>query len=137
MFNFAAYLGALYHRDSISLSILGAFIAYFGIFAPGLMMMTILVPIWEYVRGRKAFKNVFDSVNASAIGLIYAAVYSLCLKAIVINGIGESIFNHPFFINVAIAAFVLNGFLNVSSPFVIFLGGLAGSLLFYTIVSGM
>lgn len=135
MFNFAAFLGALSLRNSVGESILGAFLAYLGIFMPGLLLQSALIPVWNKYRKYNFVKIFFAGVNASAVGLIYASVYILCLRAIVGKApTAIAIISYPIFVIIASATFVGVGFLKVPAPIVIFLGGLAGLASFYSTI---
>jgi chromate transport protein ChrA len=122
MFNFSAYLGALAMRETASSSIFGALLAYAGIFAPGLVLQTALLPIWDKYRKLEKIRVVLSGVISSAVGLIYAALFILIKKAV--NG--TSLLESPAFTIIASSSFVLCGWLKVPMPVVIALGGIAG-----------
>ena len=63
LFNFSAYLGAVYQR------IPGALIAYCGLFGPGVILIFAVVPFWARLRHVMAFKAVLKGLNATAIGV--------------------------------------------------------------------
>lgn len=59
MFNFAAFLGALSMRNSWGLSIIGATMAYLGIFLPGLALKSGVLPFWKVYRQKPWIKSCF------------------------------------------------------------------------------
>ncbi|OWZ20282.1 Chromate Ion Transporter [Phytophthora megakarya] len=59
LFNISAYLGAL------TFGIPGAFIAAFGLFGPGIILLFGLLPLWERVRDNKSLKIFLSGVNAN------------------------------------------------------------------------
>lgn len=76
LFNFSSYLGAAY------LGIKGAFIAWLGLFGPGVTLILAFLPFWARVRQVAWFKCFLTGVNAAAIGLIIAATAQLWETAV-------------------------------------------------------
>ena len=76
LFNFSAYLGAVYQ------GVPGALMAFLGLFGPGIILIFAAVPFWARIRSNVVFKNVLRGVNASAIGLVGAACVTLWESAI-------------------------------------------------------
>ena len=76
LFNFSAYLGAVYQ------GVPGALTAFIGLFGPGIILIFAAVPFWARIRNNVAFKNILQGVNASAIGLVGAACVTLWVSAI-------------------------------------------------------
>jgi chromate transporter len=76
LFNFSAYLGAVYQ------GVPGALVAFVGIFGPGIILIFAAVPFWARLRHNTTFKSVLRGVNASAIGLVGAACITLWESAI-------------------------------------------------------
>ena len=77
LFNFSAYLGAVYQ------GVPGALIAYCGLFAPGVILIFGMVPFWARLRHNDTFKALLKGLNATAIGLVGAACVILWEAAIV------------------------------------------------------
>jgi chromate transport protein ChrA len=76
---------------------------------------------------------VFKGVNASAVGLVFAAVYLLSQKAIVATSGSPgqsplSITFSAYYTSIAIFSFSASGFLDVPAPLSILLGGIFGIL---------
>lgn len=110
LFNFSAYLGAVYKR------VPGALIAYCGLFGPGVILIFGMVPFWARLRHLKAFKATLHGVNATAIGLVGAACVILWESAI------ESAADAMVFC----FALTLAVYFNVQAPIVVILGGIMG-----------
>jgi chromate transport protein ChrA len=75
-FNFAVYLGML---AVPSAPVLGAFLGFLGIFSPGITLKLALLPLYKSWRSHEVAKSVLRGLNASAVGLIYTAVWQLFL----------------------------------------------------------
>eukprot|EP00924_Labyrinthula_sp_SR-Ha-C_P016003 snap_masked-scaffold_4-processed-gene-16.25-mRNA-1 protein AED:0.03 eAED:0.05 QI:0/-1/0/1/-1/1/1/0/505 len=76
LFNFSSYLGAIYE------GLTGAFIAWAGLFGPGLLLILAFLPFWMKVRKVPWFKCFLAGVNAAAIGLVVAATAQLWEAAV-------------------------------------------------------
>mmetsp|Transcript_8499 Transcript_8499/g.10205 ORF Transcript_8499/g.10205 Transcript_8499/m.10205 type:complete len:314 (+) Transcript_8499:3-944(+) len=76
LFNFSSFLGAIY------LGIEGAFVAWAGLFGPGLILVLAFLPFWMKVRQIAWFKCFLAGVNAAAIGLVIAATAQLWEAAV-------------------------------------------------------
>ena len=76
MFSFSAYLGAAYW------GVPGALIAFVGLFLPGILIIYAVLPFWEKVRTRPMVSTTLVGVNATAIGLVVAAVFLLWERAV-------------------------------------------------------
>ncbi|KAJ3129030.1 hypothetical protein HK098_002882 [Nowakowskiella sp. JEL0407] len=121
MFNFAAYCGILALRNT-PLTYLSAFFAWIGLFAPGVILQTGVLPIWFKYRTLNVAVTVFKGVNAAAAGLLFAAVYLLSKSAID----DQNIVNYPGFLAISCAVFVICGFLGLPAPIAVLLGGVLG-----------
>ena len=113
LFNFAAYLGAVYQ------GVPGALVAYIGLFGPGVILIFAMVPFWARLRHVPWFKAVLKGVNATAIGLVGAACIILW-EAAVNDAADAMVFS--------LAAFLAVVF-NVQAPLVILAGGVLGGIL--------
>lgn len=76
LFNFSSYLGASF------LGLPGAFVAWAGLFGPGLLLILAFLPFWLKVRRIPWFKCFLAGVNAAAIGLLIAATAQLWEAAV-------------------------------------------------------
>eukprot|EP00934_Nitzschia_sp_Nitz4_P004844 Nitzschia sp. Nitz4//scaffold28_size193895//89419//91122//NITZ4_001655-RA/size193895-augustus-gene-0.308-mRNA-1//-1//CDS//3329545952//4834//frame0 len=113
LFNFSAYLGAVYK------GVPGALVAYIGLFGPGVILIFGLVPFWARLRHYKAFKAILKGVNATAIGLVGAACVILWESAV-------STASDAMIFCVALTMAVVFG---VQAPFVVLAGGVMGAIL--------
>jgi chromate transporter len=73
LFTFAAYLGAsigipTHHAALYSLA------ALIGIFLPGLLLITAILPFWSILRTRPALRSALRGINASVVGVLFAAL---------------------------------------------------------------
>ncbi|ORY53868.1 hypothetical protein BCR33DRAFT_845086 [Rhizoclosmatium globosum] len=84
-YNFAAYCGALSFRESGWSATLGAFMAWIGIFLPGLLIKAGVLPIWRNYRELPVLRSIFKGLNSVAVGLIFAAIFILWNKAIALK----------------------------------------------------
>lgn len=126
-FNFAPYLGALAFRGPNGQGLAGAFLAYLGIFLPGLLLKNAVVPFWQWLRDKPFMKKVFRGVNACAVGLVYAAIWLLWIQ---ISGTVSAGTNphDGYHLVVAAISFVAAAYLKVPTPVVIVIGGVLGVL---------
>lgn len=113
LFNFSSYLGAVYK------GIPGAFVAYCGLFGPGVILIFGMVPFWARLRHVKWFKVVLHGVNATAIGLVGAACVILWEEAVTDSA--DAI--------VFCLAGTLAVVFNVQAPIVVIAGGILGAIL--------
>ncbi|KAI9202885.1 chromate transporter-domain-containing protein [Polychytrium aggregatum] len=132
-FNFSAFLGGLALRSlgiGVSGSIIGSFLAFFGIFLPGLLLMSALIPLWTQFRRRTYIQVILGGMSASAVGLVFAAVYLLWSKAITDgqSGTALSISQFPLYVTVVGFAFLGVGFLKMPSYSAVLVGALTGVL---------
>ncbi len=75
LFTYSAYLGAVARLPPGG--ILGAVIALFGIFIPGILILLGMLPFWEALRRRVWAQALMRGVNAAVVGVLGAALYSL------------------------------------------------------------
>lgn len=113
LFNFSAYLGAVYK------GVPGALVAYVGLFGPGVILIFAMVPFWARLRHNDTFKAILKGVNATAIGLVGAACITLWESAIT-TAADAMVFSIAFTMTVAF---------NVGAPYCILTGGIVGAIL--------
>ncbi len=141
-FNFGAYCGGLAMRYSVGALIAGCFIAEFGMFVPGLLLMAGLIPLWQKYRTNPHISRVLRGVNAAAAGLVFAVTYNLYEHAYT-DPMGDgssragSMGAHPLLVLIAAISFIFSGILThqIPAPLLIIVGGLVG--LFMWIGAGM
>ena len=113
LFNFAAYLGAVYQ------GVPGALVAFLGIFGPGVILIFAVVPFWARIRHVRWFKATLKGVNATAIGLVGAACVTLW-EAAITDAADAMVFSAAGFLAVVF---------DVTAPFVVLAGGVIGAIL--------
>jgi chromate transporter len=113
LFNFSAYLGAVYQ------GVPGALVAWFGLFGPGVILIFAVVPFWAKLRRYKAFKATLKGVNATAIGLVMAACVILWETAV--HSAADAM--------VFCFAGTLAVHFGIQAPIVVIAGGIMGALL--------
>jgi chromate transporter len=113
LFNFAAYLGAVYQ------GVPGALVAFMGIFGPGIILIFAVVPFWARIRHVRWFKATLKGVNATAIGLVGAACVTLW-EAAITDAADAMVFSAAGFLAVVF---------DVTAPFVVLAGGVIGAIL--------
>lgn len=86
LFTFAAYLGAL--ADGGPGGIPGAAIATVGIFLPGFLLLTGVLPFWNALRRRWWAEPSLRGANAAVVGILAAALYTPVFTT-AITGVSE------------------------------------------------
>ncbi|KAL8688699.1 MAG: hypothetical protein Q9218_005457 [Villophora microphyllina] len=137
-FNFAVYLGALAVKNTGVSSFFGAVVAFLGIFAPGILVMIGFLGLWRRLAEKKWFLAILRGVNASAVGLVFTAVYKLWQIGLVgAEGMGTAasedrggmpLGGDPWLVFITAGAFVGGNWFKISAPVAILLGGTAGVL---------
>ncbi|GAB7366310.1 hypothetical protein MBLNU230_g8110t1 [Neophaeotheca triangularis] len=135
-FNFAVYLGSLAMAGSSYPSVVGAVLAYVAIFAPGLWLHTGFMGIWSTVRRIQAVKAGLRGVHATAVGLVFGAVYRLFEIGYLDADVqaGGSLSRDPWWVVVVATSFVGGKHFGLSPPLAIVLGAVAG-LVWYGVVT--
>jgi chromate transporter len=113
LFNFSAYLGAVYQ------GVPGAFVAFLGLFGPGIILIFAMVPFWARLRHNATFKAILTGVNAAAIGLVGAACVILWESAVT-TAADAMVFS---------IALTMDVVFNLSAPLCILAGGIVGAIL--------
>ncbi|MGD0832047.1 MAG: chromate efflux transporter [Terracidiphilus sp.] len=72
LFAFSAYLGAAV-RPSPSPPLYGL-MSLLGLFAPGLLAVTAVLPFWSELRGSRIMQAALRGINASVVGILAAAL---------------------------------------------------------------
>lgn len=127
-FNFAVFLGALTLSSTFASSLLGAVIAFIGIFAPGMILAVGVQSLWRVLRSKPTVVATLRGVNAAAVGLVFTAVYRLWEIGWLTeeSTSGRSLGGDPWWVVVAAATFCGVRWLAVPAPVGIILGGVAG-----------
>merc|ERR1740121_175807 len=87
LFNFAAFLGAAIGKNELGgvmgptlAGIFGSAVCWVGLFLPGVMLIFGVLPFWASFRNNQLYKDMLPGLNASAVGLVFAAALELFLK---------------------------------------------------------
>ncbi|KAL6907009.1 chromate transporter domain-containing protein [Trichoderma evansii] len=136
-FNFAVYLGGLAAINGGQPAILGAFIAYIGIFLPGMVLVHGTMGVWKVLRSKPWVKSGFRGVNAGAVGLIYTAVYRIWQVGYIDVGFqsGKSLGDDPWWVVVAASTYVGGRYFGLSAPLAILLGAVLGLVRYGVVMS--
>ena len=73
MFSVAAYLRA--RVPGVDSSVIGASLALFAIFLPGMLLVSAVLPLWQVLSRHAAAARAIAGVNAAVVGLLGAALY--------------------------------------------------------------
>jgi len=80
LFNLSAYIGALAARRAGVNVLAGISAAWFGLFGPGVMLIYGVLPFWGAFRKQPVYRRALPGLNASAVGLVVAAVFQMSFK---------------------------------------------------------
>lgn len=127
-FNFAVYLGALALQHSQFSTTLGAFLGYLGIFLPGVALAVAVQGFWRALRTRKWVVDLLRGVNATAVGLVFTAVYRLWGIGYLTpqSSTGQSLGIEPWWVVVAVLAYAESAWFSIPPAFAILFGGALG-----------
>jgi chromate transport protein ChrA len=127
-FNFAVYLGALALQRSQFPTILGAFLGYLGIFFPGIALAVAVQSFWRVLRRKKWVTDLLRGVNATAVGLVFTAVYRLWEIGYLTptKSNGQSLALEPWWVVVAALTYAESAWFNVPPALAILVGGVLG-----------
>ncbi|KAH0344405.1 chromate transporter, partial [Aureobasidium melanogenum] len=126
-FNFAVYLGAL-AVSSHAQGLAGAILGFIGIFLPGLALSTAVSGIWQIVRTKALVVSVLRGINATAVGLVFTAVYRLWEIGYLTpdSGRGKSLANDPWWVVVAAVAYSGTAWFKIPPALAIVAGAVLG-----------
>jgi chromate transporter len=80
LFNLSAYIGAVAARRAGINVIVGVLCCWLGLFGPGVMLIFAVLPFWGKFRKWDVYKRALPGLNASAVGLVVAAVFNIAFK---------------------------------------------------------
>lgn len=134
-FNFAVFLGALVVLKSGYPTILGAFLGYLGIFVPGITLAIAVQSFWRVLRRRKWVVDLLRGINATAVGLVFTAVYRLWEIGYLTPeaSSGKSLGLDPWWVVVATVAYAETAWFKVPAAAAIVFGAVLG-LCWYGVV---
>ncbi|KAJ5824755.1 hypothetical protein N7447_007095 [Penicillium robsamsonii] len=127
-FNFAVFLGALALQGSGYPTILGAFLGGLGIFFPGITLAVAIQSFWRVLRKKKYVIDFLRGVNATAVGLVFTAVYRLWEIGYLTpeKSDGQSLGKEPWWVVVAAVTYSGSAWFNVPPPVAIVMGAVLG-----------
>jgi len=127
-FNFAVYLGALSLVGTGYHTILGAFMGYLGIFIPGITLAVGFQSLWAIVRTKRVVISLLRGINATAVGLVFTAVYRLWQIGYLTPGTneGKSLAEDPWWVVVAVVTYAESAWFKVPAAVAIMIGGILG-----------
>lgn len=136
-FNFAVYLGALALRASPYPTVLGAILGFLGIFVPGITLAVAVQSFWRVLRKNKWVIDLLHGLNATAVGLVFTAVYRLwnigCLMPETTSG--QSLALDPWWVVVATVTYTESAWFGVPPAAAIVIGAVLGLCWYGVVVS--
>ncbi|CAG9463862.1 unnamed protein product [Pedinophyceae sp. YPF-701] len=127
LFNLSAYLGAVMAIRAGMPFIAGVAVCWIGLFGPGLMLIYGVLPFWGKFRSQPVYRRALPGLNASAVGLVVAAVFSLFLK-IYLNDLMDW---KKASVCIMIISFASVEYLKVPAPLMVLGGGVLGLIAHY------
>ncbi|KAK9323801.1 chromate transporter-domain-containing protein [Lipomyces orientalis] len=127
-FNFGVYLGALTFLNSKYPTILGAFLGFVGIFLPGITLAVGVQSLWRKLRTKMLVISLLRGVHASAVGLVFTAVYRLWEIGYLTSesGQGKSLGQEPWWVVITAVTYAESAWFNVPPAGAIVAGGVLG-----------
>jgi chromate transport protein ChrA len=127
-FNFAVYLGALALQKSQFPTIFGAFLGFVGIFLPGITLAVAVQSFWRVLRRNKWVVDLLRGLNATAVGLVFTAVYRLWEIGYLVpeDSRGTSLANEPWWVVVAAVTYAESAWFKVPPAVAIVIGAVLG-----------
>lgn len=127
-FNFAVYLSALALQRSQFPTVFGAFLGFIGIFLPGITLAVAVQSFWRVLRKKKRVVDLLRGVNATAVGLVFTAVYRLWEIGYLVadNSRGQSLAMEPWWVVVAAITYAESAWFNVPPAVAIIIGAILG-----------
>ncbi|KAF3011963.1 hypothetical protein E8E15_002253 [Penicillium rubens] len=127
-FNFAVFLGALALQRSQFPTVFGAFLGGLGIFLPGITLAVAIQSFWRVLRKKKYVVDFLRGVNATAVGLVFTAVYRLWEIGYLTSerNNGQSLGKEPWWVVVAAVTYSGSAWFKVPPPVAIVMGAILG-----------
>ncbi|CAG8885996.1 unnamed protein product [Penicillium egyptiacum] len=127
-FNFAVFLGALALQRSQFPTVFGAFLGGLGIFLPGITLAVAIQSFWRVLRKKKYVVDFLRGVNATAVGLVFTAVYRLWEIGYLSSerSDGQSLGKEPWWVVVAAVTYSGSAWFKVPPPVAIVMGAILG-----------
>jgi chromate transport protein ChrA len=134
-FNFAVYLGALAVSGTNTSPFIGASVAFLGIFIPGLLVQSGFMGLWGSLRKNRMLLSGLRGVNATAVGLVFTAVYRLWQIGYLNqnNQNGQPLGGSPWWVVVTATSFVGGTWFGLNPPSAVVIGGVMGMVWYGTV----
>lgn len=100
--------------------IVGAALAWFGLFLPGILLIFGIMPFWGHFRRWAIYRRALPGFNAAGVGLIITSVFSLTFGALEQTDLPKTS------LCLGILAFTAVDQLKWFEPLVVILGGVLG-----------
>lgn len=125
-FAFSAFIGAMAMREFGTWGqTLGAFLASFGIFMPGTLLIFFVMQFWDELKKYRPVRAALEGIHAVSVGLVLVAVVLMGQAIFEQNSTNEIFLD----IGVAIGTFVILHFTKIPPPFIVIAGLILGYLL--------
>ena len=134
-FNFSVYLGALAMANGGYSAVYGALLSFVGIFVPGITLAVGVQSLWRVLRTKAFVASVLRGINATAVGLVFTAVYRLWEIGYLTpdNSQGQSLALDPWWVVVTALAYAETAWFKVPPAIAIVFGAVLG-LCWYGVV---
>ncbi len=74
LFALSAYLGSLADPGGGGIGLAGGLVALAAIFAPGMLLVIAILPVWNRIRSRPQARAPINGINAAVVGVLAAAL---------------------------------------------------------------
>ncbi|KAL4972873.1 chromate transporter-domain-containing protein [Aspergillus desertorum] len=137
-FNFAVFLGALALQATSYPTVVGAFLGALGIFFPGIALAVAIQSFWRVLRRQKYVIDFLRGVNASAVGLVFTAVYRLWEIGFLTpqERHGQSLAKEPWWVVVAAVTYAESAWFRVPPAAAILIGAVLGLCWYGVVIPG-
>lgn len=127
-FNFAVYLGGLALLGTGQPLVVGSLLGFVGIFPPGLILAVGVQGLWRVLRTKALFVSMLRGINATALGLVFTAVYRLWEIGYLTPEVsqGQSLAKEPWWVVVAVLTYAQSAWFKVPAAAAIIFGGVLG-----------
>ncbi|KAK6513602.1 hypothetical protein TWF506_008039 [Arthrobotrys conoides] len=127
-FNFAVYLGSLALQKSQFPTIFGALLGFVGMNFPGITLAVAIQSFWRILRKKKVVIDILRGVNATAVGLVFTAVYRLWEIGYLTAEAnqGQSLAREPWWVVVAVVTYAESAWFGVPPALAIVMGAVLG-----------
>ncbi|KAF3045549.1 hypothetical protein E8E12_009701 [Didymella heteroderae] len=127
-FNFSVYLGALALAGTGTPTVFGSILSFLGIFFPGLILTVGVQGIWQVMRTKAWVLSLLRGINATAVGLVFTAVYRLWEIGYLTpeRSDGISLAREPWWVVVATLTYAETAWFGVPPALAIIFGAVLG-----------